>query len=156
MSSATIRRARPGEADRLSELALRSKAYWGYPPDFIEACWEELTLSEADLRATPTFVAAVDGERVGFYALERLSVDEVELGFLFVEPAAIGRGHGRALIEHAKEQARALGYRTLVIQGDPHAEDFYRAAGGRRVGEKASLSVPGRMLPLFNVDLGGG
>ncbi len=151
---ATIRRALPEEAARLSELAMRSKAVWGYDAEFMAACRDELTLTGDDVATLPTFVAEAGGAVVGFYALERLSDDEVELGFLFVEPEAIGHGHGRALIEHAKGDARRLGYATLVIQGDPNAEGFYRAAGGRLVGTKESLSIPGRELPLFHVDLG--
>jgi GNAT superfamily N-acetyltransferase len=92
---------------------------------------------------------------IGFYALERLSGNEVELGYLFVEPAAIGHGHGRRLIEHAKAQAVALGFRTMVIQGDPHADRFYRMAGGERSGFRESESIPGRHLPLFRIDLRG-
>ena len=33
-----IRQARVDEARLLSDLALRSKAHWGYPPEFIECC----------------------------------------------------------------------------------------------------------------------
>ncbi len=153
MPRPTIRRAAPEEAARLSELAIRSKAVWGYEPEFMAACRDELTLSLDYVETTPTFVAEADGAAVGFYSLERLGETEVELGFLFVEPEAIGRGHGRRLIEHAKAQARAAGYATMVIQGDPHAERFYRAAGGRLAGTRESLSIPGRFLPLFRVDL---
>jgi hypothetical protein len=35
------RRARPNEAAVLSELALRSKAYWGYSDEFMEQCRAE-------------------------------------------------------------------------------------------------------------------
>ncbi len=151
-----IRRARPDEASHLSELAMRSKAVWGYSPEFMAACRDELTLSPAYLETNPTFVtegAVTAGTAIGFYSLERLSDAEVELGFLFLEPGDIGGGHGRRLIEHAKAEARTLGYATMVIQGDPHAERFYRAAGGRQVGTRESLSIPGRLLPLFHVDL---
>ena len=40
----TIRAARVGEAGFLSELALRSKAHWGYDAAFIEACRDELSV----------------------------------------------------------------------------------------------------------------
>ena len=40
-----------------------------------------------------------------------------------------------------------------MIQGDPNAADFYRAAGAVQVGERASASVPGRVLPLFELAL---
>ncbi|MEM7588496.1 MAG: GNAT family N-acetyltransferase [Acidobacteriota bacterium] len=149
-----IRAAAETEAAQLSSLAMRSKAYWGYSDEFMEACRDELTLTAEDLRSKPTWVAEADSEVVGFYALAPLSADEAELGFLFVEPAAIGHGYGRALIEHAKAQAREMGYRTLVIPGDPNAERFYLAAGGVVVGTTPSGSIPGRELPLFHIELG--
>ncbi len=149
----TIRIAVPDEAARLSELAMRSKAVWGYSPEFMAACRDELTLSPDYIESTPTFVADAGEAPVGFYSLERLSTSEVELAFLFVEPEAIGQGHGRQLIEHAKAQARAAGHATMVIQGDPNAAGFYCAAGGRLAGTRESLSIPGRRLPLFHIDL---
>ncbi len=151
----TIRRAAPEEAARLSELAMRSKAFWGYGPEFMAACRDELTLSPKYVETTPTFLATTGDVPIGFYALERVSPSRVELGFLFVEPEAIGHGHGRRLIEHAKAEARAAGYVTMVIQGDPNAERFYRAAGGCLAGTRASRSIPGRKLPMFHVDLQG-
>ena len=36
-TSTVLRPARPEEAGLLSDLALRSKAHWGYPPDFLAA-----------------------------------------------------------------------------------------------------------------------
>ncbi|MHC4507091.1 MAG: GNAT family N-acetyltransferase [Planctomycetota bacterium] len=136
----------------LSELACRSKAHWGYSDEFIRACRAELSLSPAYVETQPTFVLELHGQTIGFYALEHLSDDEVELGYLFVEPAAIGRGHGRRLIEH---EAVGLGFRSMVIQGDPHAEKFYRMAGGEQTGLRESASIPGRDLPLFRIDLCG-
>jgi GNAT superfamily N-acetyltransferase len=151
-----IRRARPEEADLLSELAFRSKAVWGYSAEFMEACREELSLTEAEVRELPTFALEEDGGVVGFYALEPLSDGAVELGALFVEPSAIGRGFGRALLAHAREEARRLGHLTLVIQSDPNAARFYESAGGRVVGDRESASVPGRRLPLLELPLSQG
>ncbi len=148
-----IRRALPEEAEALSALALRSKAHWGYSDAFMRACRTELTISPDEIETYPTFVVESRGEAIGFYTLERVSDDEVELGYLFVEPAAIGRGHGRRLLEHAKQQAVGLGFRSLVIQGDPHAERFYRMAGGEQTGFRESASIPGRQLPMFRIDL---
>ncbi len=148
-----IRSAQTSEAAHLSRLAMRSKAYWGYSAEFMEACRDELTLTSAYVQVTPTYVAEFDGAVVGFYTLARMSATEVVLGYLFVEPTAIGKGHGRALIEHAKSEARSLGYDTMVIPGDPNAERFYLAAGGRVVGTTPSESIPGRELPLLHIDL---
>ncbi|GAA0575970.1 hypothetical protein GCM10010172_70880 [Paractinoplanes ferrugineus] len=69
------------------------------------------------------------------------------LGNLWIDPAFIGRGIGRALWEHATHVAADLGFTSLLIDADPHAEGFYRAMGATRVGESASTAVPGRLLP---------
>lgn len=149
-----IRGARPEEAALLSALAFRSKAYWGYSTEFMEACREELSVSEAELRELSTFALEEDGAVVGFYALEPVSEGAVELGALFVEPAAIGRGFGRELLAHASAEARRRGFAKLVIQSDPNAAAFYASAGARVVGEKESASIPGRRLPLLELALG--
>jgi GNAT superfamily N-acetyltransferase len=92
---------------------------------------------------------------VGFYALVRQSRTEYELDALFVEPAFIGKGFGRLLVEHAKSVASTMGGTKLIIQGDPNAERFYLAMGGVLTGRKESGSIPGRFLPTFSVDLTG-
>lgn len=152
---ATIRKARESEAERLSALAFRSKAHWDYSQEFMDACREELTYRAADLRHNEFFVAEAEGEIVGFYGLVRLSPDEMELEALFVEPTHIGRGFGRALIEHAKTTAVERGASKLVIQGDPNAAKFYRSTGGELTGERESVSIPGRFLPEFIIRLSG-
>lgn len=148
-----IRPAAAGECDLLSALALRSKAHWGYSADFIEACREELTYDAEYVRGNTVFVAEEGGQIVGFYALERVSNTEAELTAMFVEPEHVGRGFGRALIDHAKGSARKLGIKAIVIQGDPNAVPFYRAAGGVHFGERVSGSIRGRVLPLFRIEL---
>ena len=147
-----IRKALFSETEVLSEIAFRSKAYWGYSAEFMEACRAELSITTLYLEHHSTFVLERDATAIGFYTLERLSSTEVELGHLFVEPDEIGRGYGGLLIAHACEQARVLHYRTLVIQSDPGAEGFYIASGARRVSSKQSLSVRDRSLPLLELE----
>lgn len=92
--SLTIRDVFPQEADLLSRLELRSKAYWGYSKDFLNACRSELTVDKSRL-GTDDYqcFAAVDGDSiVGFYTLERMSPGSYELEALFAEPEHIGRG----------------------------------------------------------------
>lgn len=153
--SIMIRNAKPDEAAALSDLAMRSKAYWGYSVEFMEACREELSVSPGNIEKSKFHyvVAERQGEIVGYYALERLSATAFELEALFVEPAHIGSGVGRALITHAKRHAAGAGGRTLIIQGDPNAARFYRAAGGVLTGERESASIPGRFLPTFEIRL---
>ena len=152
----TIRKAKPGEARHLSELALRSKAFWGYTDEFIEACRAELAVTRQKLNAKDLHyvVAEQNGGIVGFYAVRKCDGQVYELEALFLDPGHIGKGKGKALMAHAKHKVRRLGGKTLMIQGDPNAERFYTSVGGKLVGERASGSIPGRNLPLFEIDLG--
>lgn len=152
----TIRRARPADAAILTALALRSKAHWGYPKDFMRACEAELrvTAGNIDDPRLAYFVAQQGDDVAGFAALEFVGGPSAELEALFVEPALIGRGFGRELMQFAIRVAESRGITRLLIQGDPHAEDFYLAAGARPTGERESGSIPGRMLPLYELPLG--
>jgi GNAT superfamily N-acetyltransferase len=142
----TIRPATPEDAPALTQLALRSKAAWGYDAAFMAACRDELAVTPSDVLACPTFVAEHDGAVVGFYRL-----DGAELEAMFVEPAAMRTGVGRALVAHLRGVVRGCGLAAIVIQSDPHAEGFYRAMGAERVGERASASIPGRLLPVLRL-----
>src|ERR1700744_1513825 len=53
MAEPTIRAARPGEAATLTELAMRSKAHWGYDPAFMTRLRPILTIGEQELLASP-------------------------------------------------------------------------------------------------------
>ena len=147
-----IRPVRAGEAAALTELALRSKAHWGYSAEFMAAARSSLTQTEAVLAAQPCFVAEEAGRLVGYY---RLSGEPPEgwLEDLFVEPSHIGSGVGRRLWEHALGTARDLGFQALRLESDPNAEGFYLARGAVRIGEVESGVEAGRILPLLRVDL---
>jgi len=147
-----IRRAREDEAAALSDLALRSKAMWGYPPEFVEACRDALTVTRKEIRDTPIYVhdggAAVDG----FYGLAG-DPPRATLEYLFVEPDATRRGVGTKLLRHAVAVACRLGFREIEVESDPNAEAFYERNGGVRIGEVESDVEPGRTLPLMLIDL---
>ena len=152
---ATMREAYPDESEFLSQLALRSKAYWGYSNEFLEFCREELTVEASRLRddSYQCFVAEKSNVIIGFYTLSFVSDDACELEALFVEPEHIGQGVGRMLLTHATRLLSRRGVRRLTIQGDPNATRFYLAAGALPIGERESGSIPGRFLPVFEIDL---
>lgn len=153
--SIAIRPVNSQECELLSDLAYRSKGYWGYSAEFMEACCAELSVSEHDITNSQRsyMLAESDGKILGYYALERLSAADCELEALFVEPKHIGKGIGRQLIEHAKSHAREMGAESILIQGDPNAAHFYLAVGGVQIGERESDSIPGRYLPEFRINL---
>ncbi len=153
--SPTIRRALPDEAPFLSGLALRSKAHWGYSQEFLNSCRSELTVepSHIDSDSFDHVVAVENGSIVGFYALESVSKTTYELWALYVEPNRIGCGIGSTLIEHAIYYLRRKGVKILLIQSDPHVTDFYASVGARQIGTRESESIPGRFLPMYQIDI---
>ena len=49
--------------------------------------------------------------------------------------------------------ARKAGFVTLRIGADPGAEGFYTAMGAQRIGTTPSGSIPGRMMPLLQIQV---
>ena len=149
-----LRAARPEEAGALSRIAFASKAHWGYDADFMAACRDELTVSEAHIGERNILVAECDGVLLGFGGLCAREDGEPEIWHLFVAPEAMGHGVGRLLTEALIDHARASGAPRLWVESDPNAESFYQACGFHRVGETPSGSIAGRSLPLLVMELG--
>jgi N-acetylglutamate synthase-like GNAT family acetyltransferase len=147
-----LRAARTDEARPLTELALRSKGHWGYDQAFLDACRAELTFTPDDVAGGCIVVAEAAGEVVGCYSLDGEPPDG-ELGNMWVEPEWIGTGLGRRLWQDAMSTAGKTGFETLRITAEPQAEGFYRAMGAHRIGELPSGSIPGRVLPLMQVQV---
>jgi GNAT superfamily N-acetyltransferase len=153
-----LRPAKAEEGGSLSALALRSKAYWGYDPAFIQACRAELTVTPAAIAAGLCVVLVEEDTPLGFYVLDRgARRDEGELSLLFVEPAVIGRGIGRTLWQHAVAKARAQGLKRLKVLSDPFALGFYRAVGATLSGKvRSNVRAPDgseRCLPVLYYEL---
>ena len=155
-----IRPARPDEAAILTRLVLASKRHWGYAEELIDLWRDDLAIDARTFETCEVWVAeerdvtktAGEGARpVGVAALSR-SGDTAELEHLWVEPASMGHGVGRALFERAVRAARAARARRVVIVSDPNAERFYLRLGARREGEVPSRP-PGRMLPRLVLEL---
>jgi GNAT superfamily N-acetyltransferase len=148
-----IIRAKPQDAGVLTEIANAAKRHWGYPESWIERWRETLTIRAEFIAANTAWCATEDSCAVGFYVLTTES-DGLHLDHLWIVPSAMGRGIGRALFEHAIEQAKGLGARTLEIESDPNAEGFYARMGARRVGETVTeIEGQRRELPLLVYDL---
>ncbi|MFI2780992.1 GNAT family N-acetyltransferase [Streptomyces sp. ALB3] len=123
-----IRRAVARDARRLTRLVTTSRAYEGpYAP--MVAGYK---LGPDYIEANAVHVAVDDGGRVvGFYALV-LSPPELDL--MFVADDAQGRGIGRLLVDHLREEARRAGLATVRVVAHPPAEGFYRSVGAERTG----------------------
>ncbi|MCD8502525.1 MAG: GNAT family N-acetyltransferase [Bacillaceae bacterium] len=91
-----VRKAVIGEEKTLSELAVRSKAYWGYDDTFLEKVREDLTVSQKNISSNQVYVLEKENEIIGFFYLNT-RFEESELESFFVDPDFIGKGYGRLL-----------------------------------------------------------
>ena len=142
--SISIRAAFPDEAERLTEIACRSKAHWGYRPEQI-AAWRPAFLTvTADYITRHSPVVAVDDDcgPVAFAALERDAQGAV-LEHLWVLPAFMGRGIGSRLFRHIARRAI-----EFTFTSDPQADGFYLKQGARVIGAVVS-EHQGLTLSLF-------
>ncbi|MET0456930.1 MAG: GNAT family N-acetyltransferase [Mycobacterium sp.] len=146
MPEVTIRVARADEHADISELALRSKSYWGYSKEFLDACRDELTFDAAVCASGMAWVAAHGPTLVGVSVIKG-APPIGELAGLFIDLPAIGTGCGRMLLTHTLRAAREHGFAELVLDADPGAEPFYSRFGAERIGDSPSGLLPGRMLP---------
>jgi GNAT superfamily N-acetyltransferase len=145
------RRARAEEARALAALAVRSKAHWPYPAEFVERFAATLGLSAEVIDANEVWVADRDGDVRGFCTLLHRA-DRTILDDLWLEPDEIGRGTGRLLFTHACSRAVAAGARVLEWEAEPYALGFYERMGGVVVG--LVDSPLGRPLPRMRIPLG--
>jgi N-acetylglutamate synthase-like GNAT family acetyltransferase len=149
-----IRRARPDEADVLTEIAHAAKRHWGYPESWIEHWQADLTITPEFIARNEMYVAMIDEEVAGCCALV-FSAALAELEHMWIRPRHMGTGVGRALFLHAQERAANLEISVLEISADPNAEGFYERMGARRIGEvQSEIEGQPRVLPRLSVDLG--
>ena len=147
-----IRPAWSTEAEDISALAIRSKAHWGYTEEQMAVFREELTVTGEHITPKRTHVLEADGVIAGFYTLVPHDASTIELEHLFIEPTQLRQGYGSQLFWHAAQTAQRAAFQLLVIQSDPHAAGFYTALGARLTREIPS-SIPGRVIPSFELDL---
>lgn len=147
-----VRKATIEDREELIALTFRSKAYWGYDAAFMESVREELKVPVKHIEAGYVHVLEDEGNIAGFFSLIEAN-GKWELDFFFLHPQYIGKGVGRPLWEAVMEEARRVGAGSFAIVADPNAEGFYLRMGAERIGEIASASVKGRMLPLLRADV---
>lgn len=148
----TIRPALPSEARLLTQIAHDAKRHWGYPEHWIQHWEAELTISSDIIKNNQVYVAELNGDIVGFYALV-LHGERAELEHMWVAPAHIGEGIGKELFVHAMQQAAGENVSAVEISSDPNAEGFYQKMGARRVGEvPADIDGQPRVVPRLTVD----
>jgi predicted N-acetyltransferase YhbS len=106
-------------------------------------------------------VAEADGRIAGHIIFSRSRIENHEtltFGPLSVSPEFQCRGIGKALIQHAFAEARRLGFRAVIIYGNP---DYYPRCGFRRASDFGITTPDGSVFdallvyPLYDGALDG-
>jgi GNAT superfamily N-acetyltransferase len=135
---------------RLKEIAVVSKAHWGYELERVRDWAEQGGFSRQTLQKLGLFVAEAEGTTIAWASVE-LRGDVAWLADLWVEPDWIGQGIGAQLFRSAAEHARAAGALTLEWEAEPNALGFYEKMGGRHLRDGAAEW--GRTLSVMGLDL---
>jgi GNAT superfamily N-acetyltransferase len=125
----TIRSAKATEAAELEELQRRSSDIWLAYRAQLAAHPDAIELPQAFIDAGWVRVAVADGDTpIGFSVVIPGDRGAHDLDGLFVEPAYMRRGAGRALVEDAAARAAAAGANSIEVTAGP-AQGFYGRLG---------------------------
>src|SRR3954447_9412675 len=126
-----IRAAVAGESTLLTEIHRRASYIWVEDRPQLHAHPEIFGVDARSLAEGRVRVASVGPSEqiLGFATWRPAGGDDAELDDLFVEPDAMRRGIGRALVEDAAEQARRAGRSRLLVVAHQRTLGFYERAG---------------------------
>jgi GNAT superfamily N-acetyltransferase len=137
MREIIFRKAHAHEGELLTELSLRSKSFWKYSQEFLEKCRPLLTIDQSYIENWPVIVLVnpnnAQGEILGYYSLKVVG-SENRLDNLWLDLPFIRKGFGSVAIEHAKKEARLLGWDHFYLASEPLAVAFYEKYGGKMIG----------------------
>jgi len=147
-----LRKLASSDAEQVSELAIRSKAVWGYSDEQMAVFRKELTITGEEIAGMIAFGARAADGLVGYYTVLLAGDGLAELQHIFVDPAHLKYCVGSKLLRHAINECQARGVRCLTVQSDPNAAGFYEAKNATLV-EWIPSSIPGRSIPHYRFEL---
>ena len=144
-----VKKSSPDEYLKLSEIALISKAYWGYSEDLIDLWKSELIVSSKMIENFISYTAFYNDEIVGFWLRE--PIEDISDGRFFIHPRHIKKGCGRLLWQAVMKEASRRKIKKFVFETDKFALGFYEKMGGRLVKYIDSSYIKGLKLPIVEV-----
>src|SRR5215472_18684413 len=123
-----IRLGAPADLSQATGVFRRAALSNAGDRDSLLAHPEHLILGPEGLAEGRTYVADEDGSVVGFATWAEAG-GVIDLEDLFVDPGWRRRGIAAALVGRIVEVLRARGVEFLEVTANPHAREFYRAAG---------------------------
>ena len=129
------------DSKKLTEIALKSKAFWGYSNELIESWREDLTINSKMISDCSVYKFLVDETIAGFYVLNPPKGNAIELEMLFVLPEFIGKKIGKQLLHHSFEKAKEVKSRSMILLADPNAPLAVPAKGVNKTFERGKAAI---------------
>lgn len=127
---AGIRYADVSEVEELEDVQRRASLVWEEYRDALQAHPDAIDVRLSAIEAGNVRVATGVLRVLGFASLVPGRTDgAAELDGLFVDPAFMRRGIGRALVEDAFALARARACHRIEVTANPRALEFYAKLG---------------------------
>lgn len=140
------------EGERLREIAIAAKSYWGYDLERVVQWAAMGDFSPQGLREKGgVYVAETQGQVIGWASLISQG-DVCRLDDLWVEPEWMSRRVGSLLFRHVVERAKQMGATRMEWEAEPNALGFYGKMGGRYLRD-SEPSIWGRVIPVMGIDL---
>lgn len=144
-----IRDAQTSEVEVLEDVQRRASLVWEEYRDDLLAHPEVIDVPVHDIRDGNVRVATGSLRVLGFASLTPGRSDgAAELDALFVDPAFMRRGIGRALLDDALALARARGCQRIEVTANPRALEFYVKMGFVDDGIEKTQFGPGLRMHL--------
>lgn len=143
---ATIRRGEKHESEILTNLAIRSEAYWDYDSNFMENFKSIYKVTEEFIENNQTFIMEEENNIIGFYSIIQ-DDRETSLEYFYIEPEKIGKGYGRFMWNHMIDFCKRQNINEIILVTSPQAKDFYIRMGAVLLGEVDSLVIKNRKIP---------
>lgn len=147
-----IERANPIDNEILTQITKSSKAYWNYSDELLKKWENDLTITSIYIEENETYKLVLNEKVIGYYSFFATESETVKLDNIFVLPDFIGKGFGKALMEHFFEKCRKLNFRKIILDSEPNAENFYKQFGFKTV-DRLQSSIKDRFLPIMEISI---
>lgn len=144
----TILPATTADSALLTDITIRSKAFWGYSSEQIERWKKDLTITSRYIEQHTVFKLLLNRTCIAYYSFYAIDDTTIKLDNLFVDPTFIRQGHGSFLMKDLFQRAAQQGIELIQLDSEPFATAFYQVLGFKIIGQLPS-SIKDRYLPVM-------
>lgn len=148
-----IEKATIHDSGILTEITMKSKAYWGYSEEQIIEWKNFLTISIDYIEKNSVYKLIIDNSIIGYYSYFKTEKDSIKLDNLFILPKYIGLSYGKKLMQDFINKIQTeKNIKKITLDSEPNAEIFYQKIGFVKVGE-FETSIKNRFMPIMEMIL---